>query len=50
MIVDCRLMIDGDAAKKRKSHKAPVVVIPAKLVLDSDRGAGISRGGITATY
>ncbi len=24
-----------------KSRKAPVVVIPAKLVLDSDRGAGI---------
>jgi len=42
MIFDCRLMIVGEAAKRRKSHKAPVVVIPTN--------AEISRGGITATY
>jgi len=43
MIVDCRLMIYDVAAKRRKSHKAPVVVIPAN--------AGISRrSGITANY
>jgi hypothetical protein len=38
-IVDCRLMIDGVAARRRKSHKAPVVVIPANAEIQENHPA-----------